>query len=483
MSRQEKGGREELKRHIGFLIDSGNMELRRQFPGNKSNQLPDLISPYLANTIIDGEINSANFESSGYKRVQKEIEDYLGVKTIFQTCAHSDILPVNVIIPHATLSHRRLGGFTKTRETPYGQIELSDPVLANSVDTFINQGRRDRREARFVEYAGTHINTFAPETSCDQMTTAAVRDKRNNISKKIPSHGGLPVHFEDLDRGFNAFRAYVKSRKAESNTISAIYDTGSGMLIFGLKGVYDSKKDDTFNPEQSLRQNLVEMHNNGQILMAELLASKLRKTILSVGEANMLTMTHDYRDPRTLAVNIINSARIAKIVTEMERANNNFSWIPKQLREQETEWAIKALAFEAVYNITANEWLRVKHNRSGIIRGPSIVRAGPEGYPFNTGLPNAVEVAAPGTFGDQQASDILHLRNGDNTRIIFVTGRSEPASENIDPDEHFGVAYRQVRDNTKIIKERLAGRGEGTAVIGALYDSKQRMTHIIPTEN
>ncbi len=483
MSRQENSRLGELNRHIDFLLDSGNLELKRQFPGTKSESGPSLIYPHLARTIIDGEINSSNFASEGYRRVQKEIEDYLGVKTIFQTCSHSDILPVNVAIPHVTLSHRRLGGFTKTKENVYGEIKLSDPVLAYTVDKFIRNNRRSGRESRFVEFAGTHINSFNPEQSCNQMITAAVKDKRDSVNKKIPTHGGLPVHFEELDRGFSAFREYARTGKAEGSTISSIYDAGTGMLIFGLKGIYDSRRAEMFDSEKTLRQNLTDLHMDGKILMTEFLAPRLKKTILAVGEANMLTMSHDYRDSRTLAANIINTSRIAKIVTEIERSKNNYGWIPKQLKEKEADWAIKAIAYEAVYNITANTWLGIKPQRSAITGGPSIVRAGPEGYPFNTGERNAVEVTAQGALADQQVRDIMHLYTPENTRIIFVTGRAEPGSDDVDPGEYLAVSSKQVTDNSKIIRDRLQRNSHKTAVIGALFDDNQRMVRIVPTEN
>lgn len=498
MSRQEEDRREQAEQHIKYILKEGEAAIRRQIPSGKSSTEFDPILQLFNNTVARNEALVREFGSARYEAFIKETKDYLGVQEIIQTCGHDDIISARVTPPKVAIFHRRLGGDVVTRTTPFGYTEIGDPVLIGLIDSELKSKESNKNGARFLVSAGTHVNTLDPKRGCDNLASQQIIPQSILKRRKVMelagheiehtspnvsgSDGGLPVHFERLKAGFRALGKFVEGRNPKSKiaTISMVYDAGTDYMIIGGKGVYERKGEKAFDRERRLRDNLLQMHHAGDVLMTEVLAQRLMGQISKTEIDHGLIMSRNSQDPSIYVDNIIRAGRIARIVTQNEEANNGFSWMPTHIKENEEEWAVRAAAYHAIYNIAAHEMLdRVRRRSLFIYSEPGIVRIGPEGYAHDP-KPQSIEVVPPGGINERELITLGKLLVPERKQIIFVTGKADPPTDEIDRGEYRELTAKQVIENAERIKENFEGvRGVKPVTIPVFVSHDQSIEQIV----
>jgi hypothetical protein len=190
--------------------------------------------------------------------------------------------------------------------------------------------------------------------------------------------GGIAQFHDSLGEGFYAFDNMargIKDLQIPSTTFDLTHDIHTQGLITGIRNVYTE-----FDPNRTLRENLINLHRDRKIVMTEELDEVFHGRIHEIA-TQLYGDDHEIQnplDPGTLADNIMKIGRIAKVITQ-EEEERGFDFIPDELTQDATPIARRALAYTLIRNVVyrrladirAGHHSLVKHNEEWIRVGSS----------------------------------------------------------------------------------------------------------------
>lgn len=448
----------------------------------------------LGPAILESEIIGDQLSSPEYKNYVAEMNEFFqGAKVGTVICPDGRINPyLSLGDPSVMAFHQRLAGIPEVRpstSSAEGYV-LNDPNITGALVSSVRRGKKKNAGMELVEFLGPHINSDAPSHGCGALGIIVGKDQLIEIGMRF---GAIDRYYRDLGNGFFAFNnaaSSIKELQVPSTTFDISHDAHSQGLIYGLRDVH---KD--FNANLSLRENLVNASNQGEIVMTEFLDHAFRDKIVEIdntiypegGKVEPL-------DPTKLAENIMRIGRIAKEITKQEE-EKGFQFIPRDLIEGKSDTAKRVLAYMLIRNVVYRTLSNIQPGNHALMEhNERWIRVGSSG-PSNIGhVPFVLRTQGSLRDGDIQEVFALEsiLRDSlkrigvkplDEATVIVVGATFDPsiyASRDI-AQEQKDVTFSTVgNDAARIRNARPADIENGNRVVlGALFCSDRTITEIV----
>lgn len=487
---------ETILSHIHGLTEAVRVDALQRIPLNRdaqervNNAIEKSFKPYAT----ESEVISAQLLTPEYQDFIAEINNFLEAIVGYIVCPDGRILVIQLGDPKIARVSRRLQGKPPTRPSTRddNRIVPNDPYLSSSITTEIQQRKKDKPTPEIIQMFGPHIYSVHPDHGCgDETNQMVLLGHTPEIGMEF---GGIPQFFDSLKEGFFAFDNIVKIAGGKGNTFDVIHDTHSQGLIYGLREAHKR-----FDPNLSLRENLLLLKDNQTILMTEFLDPIFEERIKDKAKTRGITEAGNINmfDYYNFAQNAMLIGRIAKEIT-VEEGQKNFSWIPRSIIEDKTETAARVLAYHAIRNSVFRVLGGIKPGAHHLLKHPEkVIRIGPIGADFNVSNIPFSESTVPGPFqeSDIQAVETLYRLSysvlkdqGVNlkkeARIILVTGIFDPSlyADEQKNQAQLTLVTHIVQNNAAWIREKFkeAIKTGEVIVIGALHEpGTRRLTHIV----
>lgn len=440
-----------------------------------SNALSNHLLPYME----ESEIIASQLETPEYQLFTREVSDYLGAEVGRVKCPDGRIGEIALVDPGVVRSYRKLQGLITTREGRDGTQVIVDPQFVGRIRKIFRERVKEGKSPKLVELLGTHIHSAKPDHGC-----GACMAKLDDIgiSREVGMHfGGIDLYFDWLGEGFEAFNNNARIAGFEAETFDFVHDAYSQGFIVGLRNEYRN-----FNPDLSLRINLLNLAKEGKILMTELLDSQFSSMVIEATQRLGISLSLDIGDHRKIAENVMKIGKVALDITR-EQEKEGFTFIPDAVKQGKSETAIRVLAYHAIRNvvyrilgnITAGDHEHEKHQESLIRVGP----VGPDtisniafSYNVNGELP---EEGGEALDDIKKLYGILYGVYKDRTidvrkegRVILVVGEYDELTDK----EREDTIDSLIEHNAHVIRDGLPGGiRTGDLVVAALrYNPRTR---------
>lgn len=440
-----------------------------------SNALSNHLLPYLE----ESEIIASQLETPEYQLFTKEVSDYLGADVGLVKCPDGRIVLFALVDPGVGRTYRKLQGLPTTREGRDGAQVIVDPQLVGRIRGIARERIKEGKSPKLVELLGTHIHSAKPEHGCGACM-AKLDDM--GISREVGMHfGGIDLYFDELGEGFEAFNNNARIAGFEAETFDFVHDAYSQGFIVGLRNEYRN-----FNPEFSLRINLLNLAKEGKILMTELLDSQFSPMVIEAAQKLGISPSLDISDYRKIGENAIKIGRVALDITR-EQEKEGFAFIPDAIKQGKSETAIRVLAYHAIRNvvyrilgnITAGDHEHEEH-RENLIRvgpvGPDTISNIVFSYNINGQLPEGGGEALNdikklyGILYNVYRDQAIDVRK--EGRVILVVGEYDEVTDKDRVDTIDSI----IEHNAHVIRDGLPGGiRTGDLVVAALrYNPRTR---------
>ncbi len=447
---------------------------------------------------------SRQLNTEEYQSYIREIDDFLDVTYGSVVCPDGRILAISFFDPRVGRINRRLAGMPDVRRsTEDAAPVLDDPTISAAIGNAIIDREEAGGSTDVVEFIGPHISSENPDHGCGA-TKGKVTGK-GRPAKTAMKYGGIYAYFDELGDEFVAFDTVAKRAGGTGWTFDMTHDAYSQGLIFGLKKVYDEKNKHMFDPQASLRENLKKLHENGNILMTELLDERFEGAIIEAAQVRGITQINS-RDPKNLAENVMTIGHIAKEITQQEE-ESGFDWIPQHLRTYHNEFSgeeeskpanvIRTLAYHAIRNSVYRILSGIPLGEHDLLEHPEqLIRVGPVGAAYNVETIPFIQVTPDGELKQKDVDGVKKLYGlsegilpelgvdfEKEGRVIVTTG------------EHDTTIYRDPKiANSALLKEKKIVQNnaaklrdefsEGiptgdTVIIGVVYEKNTAIAHIV----
>lgn len=446
--------------------------------------------------VVESTVIAKQLESQEHKRFIKEIDTFLGAKVGFSLCPDGRISSFAIVDPRVGSINRRLQGLPQTRtSTTNSRPVLNDPDIAASIITEIEERIEEDKNPEIVEFLGPHIHSMDPLHGCGAYKA---KIEAKGLTPEIAmKYGGIAEFFEELGDGFYAFNNVIELAGGKGTTFDFVHDAYSQGFIVGLRDQYKN-----FGNNNSLRANLVRLHEKRKILMTEMLGDVFKQTIFD--EAKKLGVENGYldlSDYTQFGKNARRIGRIAKAITIQEEAKG-YKWIPDSIKAGKSEAAVRVLAYHAIRNVVYRVVGNITPENNRLKDHPEkLIRVGPIGADYNIENIPFIQSTPRGRINRYDIEgiqklygltyDILKRQGADLTkegRIILVSGA-------FDPTHHSGQRSRRaefneiasvIRNNAAHIRRQyMESIQTGQAiVISCLFDPlTRRLTHVLTGQN
>jgi|GEM_PF-4336643 len=445
----------------------------------------------IENSIIQEQLSSPQFQFY----VSKEIIPFLnGAKVGASPCPDGRLNVYYTIgDPDVVVFHQRLAGEPETRPSTSSKGQeyvLGDPnIIGSMVDSIERRRETYGDDVELVEILGPHINSGEPLNGCGALKIRIGKTQHPSFGMRF---GGIDTYYQNLGNGFYAFNHTAeKILGAKATTFDISHDIWSQGLVFGLRNMVQ------FFKEKSLRENLLDKHEDGVIIMTEMLADEFHDRIEqkdtelnpNYGQVNPL-------DPHKLAENIMRIGRIAKELT-LEEETSGYPLVKnKDLIANNTPTANRVLAYTLLRNVVFRQLAQIKtggHNLLG--HNERWVRIGASG-PINVDHVPFILRTPSGVLRDQDIEEAFALEGilRDALEHIGVKPYDEAAvlmtTEEYDPNMYrdqriakreYEIAYSTAGNNAaRIRNKRREDINNGVLVVlSALIDPDNNYSEIV----
>ena len=466
----------------------GRIPLNPEAQKRVENAIEKRFYPY----VIEGAVIAEQLVSPEYREFVKETNEYLGAKVGFIACPDGRILVIQLGDPKVASFYRRLQGLPPIRTSTRGDHKMvpDDPFLSAAIATDIQERKPQTEVPKIVQFIGPHIHSVHPDHGCGDRTGEMVG--MGHTPEIGMAHVGIEEYFQKLGDGFYAFDNAAENAGGRGSTFDLTHDAYSQGFIIGLRKTYEM-----FNPNLSLRENLKLLADNKLILMTELLDSLFSERITEEAQKEKVSGIIDMRDFYNFGPNAILIGKIAREITK-EEEKKGYLWIPRAIREDRTNTALRALAYHCVRNVVYRTLGGIKPGAHALEEHPEkLSRVGPIGADFNVSNIPFIESTVPGPLQPSDIEAVVKLYNlsygilraqgvklKDEARIILVTGIYDPNIyiDQREAQKQLNLATDIVRNNAAQIRKKFEKSiitGE-TVVIGALHEpGTRRLTHIV----
>lgn len=455
-----------------------------------TNAIERRFRPYVwENEFIALQISSPEYEAS-----IRKTNDYLQGRVAAVDCDDGRITNDQLGEPRVMSVSRRLQGLPEIRRSTKNRnlMILSDPAIQASIKNYIEREKRKGNMDPFItEFPGPHIMSVHPLEGCGK-AMGEIRYRGGSVEVGMWD-GGINDYFNKLgDDGFQAFNNLIDILGGKGETFDTTHDAYSQGLIFGLKDARHK-----FDRNKKLRDNLVDLHHQGEILMTELLDAPFYQRIRNMAGDFGFHNYIDLNDINHFGRNNILISEIAREITRQEE-EKGFAWIPKRLIDGKDERAVRALGYVSMRNVVRRVLGNIKLGDHELIEHPEqIIRVGPIGadnniqvIPFihhTTGSLHTADIKDIETLNGLLEGILRQQHNvnfQEEGRIIVTTGEFD-RSRYIDDekaDEAREEINSEVGDNAAKIRDRYEKAVENgeIIVIGGLHEPRTRsLTHIV----
>lgn len=482
---------------IDSLIDTAKRDAVERTNGTPEaklrvvNAIENRLRPYITeNEIIGQQISSPQFEAS-----LREVEDYIQGRMATVDCDDGRITADQIAGPREISIARRLQGLPEVRWSTKLKDKkiIKDPDIVSSLKNYIVREKRNGNPYPIVvEFPGPHIFSTNTKHGCGK-EMAKIEASGSTVEVEMWD-GGINDYFNELgEEGFEAFNNTIEMLGGIGVTFDTTHDAYSQGLIFGLKDARHK-----FDREKLLRQNLLDLTHNGDILMTELLDRKFRQQIMDMaGDQGF----HDYIDLNDYEHYGRNQVLISKIALEISKQEeaSGFDWVPSKLLEGKDERAVRALGYVALRNVVRRVLGNIVLGEHGLQEHPEqIIRVGPIGADFNiqaipfihhtsSGLFHNADLIDLGTLSGLLKKSLAEYHGVDFTkegRILMPTGIFDRKvyANNEFAEEAREMVNSVVGENAARIRDQYArGVANGEIiVIGGLHEPRTRsLTDIV----
>ncbi len=441
--------------------------------------------------VLEGLQIAKELTSEHYTENVKDIENFLNTKTGIIVCSDGRILPISIIDPIVARIHRRLAGLPETRtSTRDGSPVSNDPNISASIALAVKERRNKMLDPILVEFIGPHIHSTEPIHGCgaEKLKLTA----RGRPAETAMQFGAINNYFDELGEGFYALNNVANRAGGNLITYDMIHDSYSQGLIFGLKNLYDKKGSaGMFDKTRSLRDNLILLHKNKNILMTEMMDDILNEEILRCAASRGIKDKLDIRNPEKLGENIIHISQIAKEITTQQE-KTDFPFIPLAVRAEKPDISTRALAYMAIRNSTYRLLSGIIPGKHDLIEHPEqLIRVGPIGQAFNVRTLSFIEVTADENLRDQDIDGVkklyalsegtmpkLGIKFNEEGRVIIITGeydKKDYSNESL-ADQKLEQLTSFLKNSAAALRnEFLEGIKTGeTIIISCIYEEKSR---------
>lgn len=305
-----------------------------------NNALSNHLLPYLE----ESEIVASQLASPEYQEFTGKVSDYLGADIGLVECPDGRIVLLALVDPGVARTHRKLQGLPTTRTSGKdGTPVIEDSQLVGRIAKGFKERVKKGKAPKLIEFLGPHIHSANPEHGCG---ACMAKLESIGISKEVGMRfGGIDLYFDELGEGFNAFNNNAQRAGGNAETFDLVHDVYSQGFIVGLRGEYGS-----FDPQQPLRTNILNLAKQGKILMTELLDNQFSPLILEVADRLRVSQSISVRDFKNIGINAMSIGRIALEITK-EEEKKGFSFIPETIKQGKSEIAVRVLAYHAIRNV------------------------------------------------------------------------------------------------------------------------------------
>jgi hypothetical protein len=448
------------------------------------NALEFAFQPFLReNLILADQISSPE-----YVQFAKKVENYLDASVGFIFCVDGRLYILSFGVPKAEKFTRRPSGMPLTREsTKDGTPVLDDPNLSASAISEMRERREDGKSLRQVEFVTYHIDSEHPEHGCGAETNFA-KEKGHSVEVAM-RHGRIREWFKRLGKHFESFDTNAKRAGGEGVSFDLVHDSHTDGLIAGLKAIEE------FDETKSLKENLDDLSSRGLILRTEDLDSVFANQIY-LEAAQMGGAKLNLKNPYDFTKNVSTIGTIAMKLTS-KAEEEGFSFIPDVIKSNKPSYAIKVLAFTAIFNTVYRTLGEIRKGDHELQEHPEkLVTVGPIGA-----YANRENVAFLHQTDDSEldpkdiiTTKFLHGLNADvarksakkgkglglekQGRIIIATGRINPDIYKDDRSKkrELDKVIAYVKNNAAKLREELepsVKTGE-TIIFGAIFNEASR---------
>jgi hypothetical protein len=443
--------------------------------------------------VIESESIAEQLNSAEYQQEVAEMDEFFECAIVGDTiCPDGRIDPLNTIGPKPVVLHQRPAAISEVRRSSskLGAMMTDDPNTTASLWNAVEKTKaRTGGDAEIVQFGGPHINSEDPIHGCGGLKEAVSKQQNPTDGMRF---GAIAKYYQDLGLGFFAFDTFAETfLKIPSRTFDLTHDIYSQGLITGLRDAYPH-----FDTGKTLRENLIQMHQSGEIVMTEFLDPMFRGRIQNVyqelfpegGPINRADYTQ-------LAKNLIKVGQVARRIAR-EEETRGFDFIPEHLMEGATPIARKVLAYTLIRNtvfrtlagirpgnhglLKHNErWMRVGSSGPLTIDNVSFVLRTPSGYLREadledlTTLEGILDGALRGAGADVNSE----------AKVIVVCGIFEPEKyidkATAEQEREFAIS-RVGNDAARIRNQRPEDIENGRRVVlGALIGKDRTITEIV----
>lgn len=401
--------------------------------------LHNRLKPYL----LEAETIAGQLATTEYLEFRNEMRAYLRALTIVVACPDGRISPLSLSDARVAYFHRVLRGQLPTRPTTQRR-EVAIPANADlraDIWTILKRIRRLTAErARFVAFVGPHLDSMHPIHGCGAAATAL-----GSIGSGLPAalattrFGGARNYFRTLQASgdFYALDNFAHLAGADAVTIDYTHDLHSQGVIIGLGASWRLLRD-----SETLRENLTRLHEEGRLVMSELLTELFRKRVIAkaadydehIDEGKTL----NYREPTEFAHNAMVIGRVAKAITESEE-KKDFPLIPPPISSKLDSISRRVVFYHLIRNVAYQILGGIEPGKHWLTQHPEqVLRIGPIGAAFNVKTIAFIETAPPSfSQADMQSAFALynlmerflpamHVDLAKEARVVMVTGAFNP---------------------------------------------------------
>lgn len=457
------------------------------------NALERRFKPY----IQESESISNQVASSTYRAFKKEIREFIDAVTVVIACPDGRISPLALTDPGVFMIHRSLQGIIQTRLSTQGKRPIpSDVELRMRLWASLQKQKKSSEQAKLITFMGPHIHSMHPAHGCGAALAAKAA-----IGSALPhvisakQYGGVRDYFNQVEANdsFHALDYFGTVAGARVGTIDYIHDIYSQGVILGL-GIHHAD----IREHQSLRDNIIRLHEEKKIVVSELLADHYKNQIRTLFEMltqKKLSVPVDYREYKNFAQNAIILGTIAKTLTIQEE-KKGFPLLPLTLKNA-YGYGQKASVYHLLRNVVYCTLASIKPGAHWLLQHPEqLLRIGPVGARFNVRTVAFIENAPSGfSPADMQACFSLYglmekivteqgIDLATEARVIMVTAAFRPeiyASDSIMKEEYMRVVTRVMEDAAaiKVMLKRAIYEGAAVVVSVLHHTDTRRIIDIV----
>lgn len=531
--RGEQTPKTDIDKKTGMLIASAKRDALKRISKRElgikpevneriTNALERRLGPY----IKESEIIAKQLATPEYRDFVTETKAFLDTSVGVIACPDGRILAAALTDPRVGRVHRRLQGKPEfARSEHLSTVDknvyiVDDPMMDAAITTSVQERQaQGDHKAVTVELIGPHIDSMHPDHGCGGGAQAVSKNGRPKVTAM--KYGAVPEYFETVGPSFDTtFNNTIAAAGGKGWTLDMTHDAHSQGLIFGLR--YQLWGTGT----APLRDALTKLHQDGDILMTELLDPHLQETITAAAQDRGITSPLQIRNPEHFAQNMITVGEIAREITQEYEENGLPTWfqfptdllpgikhapegptqdikdikLTEDMPEDITENVKRTFIYHAIRNCVYRQLGDIKPGEHDLQEHPEqVIRVGPIGADFNVQTIPFSEVTPHGLLRQQDiegAQALYGLSEGilptlgvdlaKEARVIIVTGEYNEADYSSEGAKLKALAKvtSEVKHNVhtlcEVFEEGIIN-GE-TVVIGALHDAESReMTHVLPT--